>query len=148
MGAALVFESTRNMLGMGSSDPVTKENVSPNLEKFWQPYEEKAFQAALKSGKPTLLDFYADWCAACHELADQTFSDAKVLQKTTEMNLFRFDGTKGSTLFDELKMKYQIVGLPTVLMFDRRGALASDLVLNEFENAEKFMLRLKALEGK
>lgn len=31
----------------------------------WQPFDQRAFDAAVSSGKSVVLDFHADWCPVC-----------------------------------------------------------------------------------
>ena len=37
-----------------------------------------AVQESLKTGKPLLIDFGAEWCTACKELEHETFPDTNV----------------------------------------------------------------------
>lgn len=91
------------------------------LNQYWQPFSEEYFQHALTSQKPILLDFYADWCASCHELEEKVFSNEKFIQETQDMILIRFDATHDSPMLQKFTKEYKIMGLPTVLAFDRMG---------------------------
>ncbi|MCL2744141.1 MAG: thioredoxin family protein, partial [Planctomycetaceae bacterium] len=45
-----------------------KTKLGGHTGKHWIPYEPEALTAALKSGKPVLVDFTADWCVNCKVL--------------------------------------------------------------------------------
>lgn len=109
----------------------------------WRRFTDEDLNAAIKSGKPVIIDFYADWCLACKELDLKTFSNQKVHDLSRDFTLFKFDATEESPLLSELKKRYGIVGLPTIIFYDRSGVWRKDLTLNEFEDAEKFVQRMK-----
>ena len=57
--------------------------------------------------------------------------------------MMKFDATQESPKLQELKEKYKLVGLPTVLFINKNGQWLEDLNLTEFEPASKFMERMK-----
>lgn len=94
--------------------------------------------------KWSVIDFRADWCAACHELEAETFSAAQISEKfkSEKWNFIQQD----LTTIDDEKQKiidtYSIVGLPTVLIRDPSGKICDGLKLFGFENAELFKSRM------
>lgn len=84
--------------------------------------DEPAAQALAHDGKlPLLIDFRADWCAACHEL-DKTFHDAAVERQLGRFALLTVDATNDDDpTVKRLIERYHVVGLPTVLVFDSKG---------------------------
>ena len=90
--------------------------VAPQIP--WLHSERAALAAARASGKPILVDFFAEWCAACKELDAHTFSDPDVQRAVTEQFVpLKIDATEANDESDRLTEKYGVPGLPTVLMF-------------------------------
>lgn len=88
----------------------------------WEKFTDEKYQISLDNGERMIIDFYADWCIPCKELEAITFADAKVAGKMKEFKLFKVDMTQ--TISDEtekLRNKFNIVGMPTVLIIDSRG---------------------------
>jgi thioredoxin:protein disulfide reductase len=112
----------------------------------WPSLNEKALAKAKNDSAPVLIDFYADWCAACHELEVRTFSDPEIRQALKSWRTLRFDATRSSPAFDDWRQRFQIVGLPHVVFIDAKGRWHPELTLTGFENAADFARRLKSLE--
>lgn len=112
----------------------------------WQPYTEQALAEAKSKGKPVLIDFFADWCLACHELDEKTFSNPQIIEALKGFVLLRFDSTNDSPELAKLQTKYNIVGLPTIVFYDGNGAWIKELTLNEFEASEQFVKRIEKVK--
>ena len=97
--------------------------------------------------KPTVLDFRADWCAACVELEFETFSHPKVakLFESGEWQFVRVDMTEMNDANKALAHKYGIVGLPAVLIAQPGGQICKALSLFGFEDASRFVDRMGRL---
>jgi thiol:disulfide interchange protein DsbD len=117
-------------------------------ETVWQELTEESLQKALASGKPTIVDFWANWCEACLKLKSETFVHAEVVKRLRGYNLLQFDATKDSPSLKVFRDRYDISGLPHILFFDSSGKLLEAYLLSEFENSEKFLKRLDAVENK
>jgi thiol:disulfide interchange protein DsbD len=74
------------------------------------------------------------------------FSSSEFKNATKEVVLLKFDATKDSDLLAQLKKKFQIKGLPTILFFDSKGQWLEKLTLTEFEKKELFLKRLQSLK--
>ena len=86
-------------------------------EIAWIRDERTALQMAQATGKPLLVDFFADWCAACKELDESTFSDPAVRQTVVDRFVpLKVDATEETEEVSRLEEKYGVPGLPTVLM--------------------------------
>ncbi|MFQ2042872.1 protein-disulfide reductase DsbD [Aeromonas sp. s11] len=78
-------------------------------------------QLAAARGKPVLLDLYADWCVACKEFEHKTFSDPAVRERFSQMMLLQADVTANDDADVELLNTLNVLGLPTLIFFDREG---------------------------
>ncbi|MFB2745750.1 protein-disulfide reductase DsbD [Aeromonas veronii] len=78
-------------------------------------------QLAAARGKPVLLDLYADWCVACKEFEHKTFSDPAVRERFGQMVLLQADVTANDDADVELLNSLNVLGLPTLIFFDREG---------------------------
>ncbi|WP_139477558.1 protein-disulfide reductase DsbD [Aeromonas veronii] len=78
-------------------------------------------QLAAARGKPVLLDLYADWCVACKEFEHKTFSDPAVRERFSQMVLLQADVTANDDADIELLNTLNVLGLPTLISFDREG---------------------------
>ncbi|MFU1547402.1 protein-disulfide reductase DsbD [Aeromonas veronii] len=76
---------------------------------------------AAARGKPVLLDLYADWCVACKEFEHKTFSDPTVRERFGQMVLLQADVTANDDADVELLNSLNVLGLPTLIFFDREG---------------------------
>jgi thiol-disulfide isomerase/thioredoxin len=76
-----------------------------------------ALPLALASGKPTVVEFYADWCEACRSMAPAMA--ALEGQHRGELNvvLLNVDNPRWSPEID----RYAVNGIPQLELFDRSG---------------------------
>lgn len=109
----------------------------------WQPYSAEKLAQAQAEDKPALIDFRADWCAACLEMEEKTFPDQGLQLLSNQFVMLRFDATQDSPALAELRKKYEIVGLPTFIFISRKGQWLSDLTLTEFEPPALFRQRME-----
>ncbi|MFO7890484.1 MAG: protein-disulfide reductase DsbD [bacterium] len=87
----------------------------------WISDDEKGFSIALRENKPLIVDFYAEWCAACKELDEKTWSDPQVKKRLSEFVPVKLDITKRNNQSKKFREKYNIYGMPTVIFFNSSG---------------------------
>ena len=103
--------------------PSVVENKVVSHVEFKKVKSEAELQQALSENNKSLvmLDLYADWCVACKEFEKETFSDPSVQKAFGDMLLLQVDMTKNSEENRALMTKYKVLGLPTILFFNRDG---------------------------
>ena len=74
-------------------------------------------EQALSNGRPTLLEFYADWCEACKEMAPDMVEAKKQYLDKVDVVLLNVDNSRWSDLID----KYNVNGIPQLNYFDNKG---------------------------
>jgi thiol:disulfide interchange protein DsbD len=109
----------------------------------WQKYSSTAMSEAQAVSQPVIIDFYADWCIPCKELDKFTFTDPRVIAKAAKFKTLKADMTSfEAELTRELRAKYDIKGVPTIIFLDGAGNEIPDLRLIGFEEAEQFLERM------
>lgn len=109
---------------------VRDENSIPAAK--WTPYSEQEIAAAKALNQPVLIDFYADWCGACHELDEKVFIVPEFLELSKSFRLLKVDATHDTEAVQKILKKYQVQGLPTVAFINRKGDLLNHLILTQF----------------
>ncbi|MDC9604351.1 protein-disulfide reductase DsbD [Xenorhabdus griffiniae] len=95
--------------------------------------------------RPIMLDLYANWCVACKEFEKYTFSDPKVQAQLSQFLLLQADVTDNTPKQKELLQKLQVLGLPTILFFDK-GTELTDERINGFMDAQRFNQHVQQLQ--
>ncbi|MDY6926724.1 MAG: protein-disulfide reductase DsbD [Pseudomonadota bacterium] len=107
--------------------------VVKDLEDF-----EQKLAAANAEGKSVIVDLYADWCVACKEFEKYTFVDPAVvdaLSNTVWMQIDLTDNTPTNLAFQDA---FDVLGLPTILLFDEAGNELIKARVTGFMKAEPF----------
>ena len=72
---------------------------------------------ALADGRPTLVEFYADWCEACRAMAPAMESMERRHQGELDVVLLNVDNPRWQPQIDS----YAVNGIPHLELFDRGG---------------------------
>jgi thioredoxin:protein disulfide reductase len=92
-----------------------RSSADPSIT--WVRDEKTAVAQSRATGKPLLIDFFAEWCAACKELDVHTWTDPVVAKEVAERFVpLKIDATEETDQTEDLQRKYKVPGLPTVLM--------------------------------
>ena len=124
-----------------SQAPSAVENKAVSHIEFKKVKSEAELQQVLAENNKSLvmLDLYADWCVACKEFEKETFSDPSVQKAFSDMLLLQVDMTKNSEENRALMTKYKVLGLPTILFFNRDGKEIEGSRVNGFMPPVEFL---------
>ena len=130
-----------------SQAPSAVENKAVSHLEFKKVKSEAELQQALAENNKSLvmLDLYADWCVACKEFEKETFSDPSVQKAFGDMLLLQVDMTKNSEENRALMTKYKVLGLPTILFFNRDGKEIEGSRVNGFMPPVEFLQWIKKI---
>ena len=130
-----------------SQAPSAVENKAVSHVEFKKVKSEAELQQALAENNKSLvmLDLYADWCVACKEFEKETFSDPSVQKAFGDMLLLQVDMTKNSEENRALMTKYKVLGLPTILFFNRDGKEIEGSRVNGFMPPVEFLQWIKKI---
>ena len=76
-------------------------------------------EIAFKNNKPTFLEFYAEWCEVCKEMAPKVSALKEEYEKDINFVFLNVDNQK----WDNYIRKLEVNGIPQVNLFDREGNL-------------------------
>lgn len=102
------------------------------------------FDEAKRTGKPLLLDFYADWCISCKEMEIKTFANPAVAKKMQDYILVQADVTRNTAEHQALLKQYGLFGPPGILLFNPAGEEQINQRVVGFMPPDRFLLRLSA----
>ncbi len=81
-------------------------------------------QIAFTNNKPTFLEFYAEWCEVCKEMAPQVSAFKDEYEKDINFVFLNVDNQKWSNYIQ----KFAVNGIPQVNLFDKKGNLISTFI--------------------
>ena len=123
LGAGLLLSVVLPQAGPGeaASQPAAQTASGHELPAGWLASEVEGLAQARAESKPVMVDFWADWCTACHELDERTWPNGEVRAALEGFVKIKIDQTKNGEAEKALQKKYGIVGLPTVVFLSPEG---------------------------
>ena len=138
------------VLGLGLFAGVqwaTGADVKPRLH--WLKDEASAYALAIKEQKPILVDGWADWCVACKQMDQTTFVDPEVISLLQEGWVYvKLDLTELNDTNEALAQKYDMQGLPTLVLIPPSGDLQQSRKLAGYVSPDRLLQELRAFSGK
>lgn len=96
----------------------------PTVTLEAQAAEATPLTVALANGKPTLMEFYADWCTSCQAMA----ADLREIKQQygDRLNFVMLNVDNGKWLPEVLK--YKVDGIPHFVFFDETGGAIAETI--------------------
>ena len=79
---------------------------------------------AFKNNKPTFLEFYAEWCEVCKEMAPKVSDLKQEYEDDINFVFLNVDNQK----WDKYIRKFEVNGIPQINLIDRKGNLSSTFI--------------------
>lgn len=115
----------------------TEFKLVKTLDELQQEVEKSA-----EAGKPVLVDLFAEWCVACKEFEHITFADGEVKSLMAQFTLIKIDVTHATEQDQQLLDHFQVLGLPTLLLFDKNGSELTQSRITGFMGPKDFSAHL------
>lgn len=79
-------------------------------------------------GKKILIDFAAQWCTACKEYDENTFSNKDVVESFASYKKVRIDVTDNTQESKALMKRFGVFGPPAVIVLDAKGDVEHTII--------------------
>ena len=90
-------------------------------------------EIAFKNNKPTFLEFYAEWCEVCKEMAPRVATLKEEYGTDINFVFLNVDNQKWTNYI----RRFNVNGIPQVNLFDRKGNLKSTFIGKQEESIIK-----------
>jgi thiol:disulfide interchange protein DsbD len=133
LGHALTVYGVMILVGVasGSTDPLrplqalTQQmtNAAGATHPVFQPVAssnalDQIIAVSAQTGKPVMLDFYADWCVSCKEMEKYTFADPAFAALMSEFTLVQADVTNNNADDKALLERFDLFTRPPFFSFN------------------------------
>jgi thiol:disulfide interchange protein DsbD len=114
----------------------------------WRTDEKQAFAEAVRSGRPLLVDAWADWCAGCRLLDRNTWSDRRVQEEVAARFVpLRVDLSVEDSATGAGMQALGISALPAVLVCASSGCDAGARRMVGYAHPEEMLVFLRRSHG-
>lgn len=101
---------------------IRAQDSTSSLE--FQATHAQPIDIALTNGKPTLMEFYANWCTSCQAMAPDLAAVKSQFGDRVNFSMLNVDNTKW---LPEVT-KYRVDGIPHFVFFDNKGKVLTEAI--------------------
>ncbi len=125
-----------------ASSQVTVFEYATSVDDF-----DQMLADAVLTGRPVIVDFYADWCLDCKRMDRTTFKDPTIVTALTEdVASIKIDVTDPNEEFSRaIRKRFKVFGPPAILFFDRTGTLSANSPVYGYLDVEELTAHLALL---
>ncbi|RUO76612.1 protein-disulfide reductase DsbD [Idiomarina tyrosinivorans] len=139
---AVIMIVLSGLLFVGQSSP-SQESL---LKRVTTPQQlAQQLQQAQQAQQPVMVDIYADWCVACKQFTRYTFNDKGVQQALQNYRVLQIDVSANTPAQQQWLRQHNVLGLPTILFFNRNGVELSQYRVTGFQAPATFIQSIQRL---
>jgi thiol:disulfide interchange protein DsbD len=125
-----------------SGKDISHEGLIPWIKDL-----DAGLAAAQEQNKPILIDGWAEWCEACKKMDASTFVDPDVVSEiSANWIAIKLDLTEFNEANQQLAAKYELLGLPTLILLPPSGDMTQATKISGWANAPDVLSKTKAFK--
>jgi thiol:disulfide interchange protein DsbD len=132
------FRAAFGVLLIVSGALMTNAAIKPEAPGiFWLNHTDRSVEDLQEEEKPVFVYFYADWCPTCRELDGRTFRAKNIVETSKHFNMLKVNCTTPERKSQALLRKYEVSGLPTLVLLDSKEERTPTLKIVGFVGPEE-----------
>lgn len=132
------FSATASVLGKSATQEIVFTKVTSNAQL------QALLDKAHAESKAVMVDYYADWCTACLDMARTTFADARV--QAVNALMVQVDITQNGNESNALLQRFGLFAPPSLVFFNHQGEQEKSLTVMGEIAAEPLLKKLAMLK--
>ena len=113
-------QMTQKESGPGTEKIVATDKPTPTKIE-WVHSVSEGLLLAKATGKPVLIDFFADWCGPCQQMDKNTFPEKRVIEELARFVAIKGDVSRPSSKGQAAAKEYGVQAIPTYIFIDTQG---------------------------
>lgn len=106
---------------------------------------DEVLASARAARRPVMIDFSAEWCAACRLLDRNAWTAPEVIRQASRFVTIRIDVSNVDDASDLLAKRFDVRELPTVAFVSSQGAVLGPSTIRGLVDASTLAARLRKI---